>query len=588
MGYGFFVETLERLFYEGNKREIDEDRPLIIYGIADNENIVETTIEDEAAIRMLAPRKLRPEKIDDWKKPILIDPTPIKPGAIFNEYSNEPVFGLVEKQQFVAGSQREKLSQWQSSPLLKHKLSDSTQSLIDNSGVGMILAYTEELKKDFFPVVEMIELIEDEQEIKEQLLELDKSAELFVVGSTFANESLDVSLHTQFKKNDAVGKIFDLGKSAEPFQGTLGLPNNGLIAGVSANLESLRSPSIVRVLLRQVATLLKNSPTWNKLGVDSAMIDMTGDLVAEAWHHADSIRSGLYLVDQRKSTESMAVIVVIEPRQPDSFLDELSKIMVLVDKSEDASISQARVREIQNWIENLDADSYETRKRATARLMLAGNAAEPFLKKAAKSGTLERRMRIQMLQRELRTNVEQAASTLLNQEIQIWHQIQPSYSLRKNTGRIGNYELHEILIDPGKQLDDASQSRYRSEMKSIFGLGWSKVKLVRVNDRFVLMIGSSESLLQTTIDNVAGDKDPIRTELTQNDRGGADKDQIEINVSIPRMINLINFDKPDEQVAVGGDDISSLGLAVDQQTWELTFHFPIEELRTFVQSWLFR
>ena len=584
-GYGNFTELVGRIIPSNKAGDLAEDKPMVIYDFApaDRDRVLEVAIKDATAVHSRVPRGKQPEKLETWPNPLPLEPPPVQSDWLFPVLDMDTLFGIADKGQLALGLESENLVQWKSKPLLKHKLPQRTQAVINESGVGFIFPYDEDLKKNFPEFTRAINFTEDELTVQEQFVELEKAARLFVAGSTYEEELVEINLHTQFEKNEAVGKIFNLDESRRPFQSTLGLPAEGLVVNVSVNLASLRSPSVVRILLRQVADIFENSPIWKKNGADSALLKVSGNLVAEAWHNVSTVRAGLYLVDEGKPTEAMAIFAVIEPRNSSTFLEELSKVMALVDESKKPAINEKRAAEINQWIGKLDDNSYETRKRATTRLMLAGIAAEPLLEKAAKSGSPERRTRIRMVLRQMRTDFQRAANAILAEDEQIWHKIQPSYSLRKNAGQISGYEFHEILIDHHAKLDSNKREQYENEMKAIFGPHWSTIKLVRVKDRFVLMVGSNDAKLEQTIENLVHNNNPIRD---KNNRRVNDLNQLEINASIPRLFNLINFDNSKKQITVNEKANSSVGLAVDDQTWELSFHFPIHELKVFVRSWL--
>ncbi len=584
IGYGTFKEMAANVIREKQAGEMDSDRPIIVYRLVGGTSLTETTIKDESAVRARPISGLRP-KLSDWKEPQKIDFPPVHSDLLWGTPREGKTYGVVSGKQFVAGKSKKSLTDWRNSKPLKSKLLQRTQDVINNSGFSYIESFNKNHDPfDFFSELDEVKYEGDEKTVAGQINALGKAVQFLVLGTTYENKSLEFRAHIQFKKNDVIGKLVDLDKVKQPFQSTIGLPRDGLVASVSANLESLRSPSTVRVMSQKLAAIVEQMFGRRKAKLDRATISIAGELIAESWHEIAAIRTGLYIADEEKNTESMAVIAVIDPRNPDGFIDELTKIMTLVDSSEKTDDKQLRESELKKWIANLDSKSYETRKRATTRLMLAGGKAEPYLRKVMNSGSPEQRMRIRMVLKQLETNSKQAAKILASNDGQIWSKIQPAYSLKKNAGKMGNHTYHEIRISVGNEFNEKTKVRYEQEMRAVFGLQWSTIRLVRVNRQFVLMLGSSDELLKTAVANVAAKKNPIRKTFEKNKRRLAGNNQLEVNFSAPRIVNLLNFDKPEVYVKPDDQNISSIGLNIGDQTWESTFHVPASELKVWLNQ----
>ena len=105
---------------------------------------------------------------------------------------------------------------------------------------------------------------------------------------------------------------------------------------------------------------------------------------------------------------------------------------------------------------------------------------------------------------------------------------------------------------------------------------------MRVGDQFVMMLGSSPSLLEKAIENVRQKKNPIQQTFEKNKRRLVDNQQLQINFSSTRIVNLLNFDKPERYLKPEDANISSVGLKIDDRTWEARFHLPVSELKVWL------
>ena len=577
--------TAESLINEGQNGEMDTAKPIIMYRVTGGTLLTETTVKNRDTLR--AQVKDKPEW-KDWSVPKEVDLAPVGSEWFFGASRRNKFHGIVNGEQFAIGRGKKSLSDWRSSKRLKPQLAKRTQDLINKSGICYIESFSKSHDPlDLFSGVNEAKFEGDEKKAANQLNALAKAGQFFVFGTTYENSSLELNFHAQFKKNEAVNQLFDLKNAAKPFATTRGLPKEGLVASVSANLKSLRSPSTVRVLSREAASMIESAFGRRRSKVlDRTIIHMGGELIAESWHDIAAIRAGVYIIDEEKSTESMAVIVIVDPRKPDEFMTELTKMMTLIDKTDTPETNEKRAAELQKWIDKLDSRSYETRKRATTRLMLAGSAAEPYLRKVANTGSPEKRMRIRMVLKQLETNSAKAAKILVENKGFLWPRIQPSYSLKLNAEKIGQFPVHEIRIQAGKEIDEKTKKKYQQEMKAVFGHQWATMKLVQVKDQFVLALGGTDELLRKTTGLIASGKDPIRATFEKNKRRLNAHHQLEFNFSAPRIVNLLNYDKPEKHAKPNDDHFSSFGLKIDHQTWESTIHLPANELEVLLRNWL--
>ena len=58
--------------------------------------------------------------------------------------------------------------------------------------------------------------------------------------------------------------------------------------------------------------------------LDKAVVQIAGELIAESWHDLAGIRTALYVVNEKKSSESMAIIAIVDQLSR-SFLYKISK-----------------------------------------------------------------------------------------------------------------------------------------------------------------------------------------------------------------------------------------------------------------------
>ena len=582
---------LDGLFKENRPGEMDPDKPIIFYrGVTKGTSITETAVKSERLLGMTV-KDGEATKLDDWNEPLKLDARPIAtPFAyLFAESDDGEVYGIPDGRQFAHGQSKKALKKWKASKFLKLKLPQNTLDVINQSGLSYIEAFGENNNPfDFVSRINESIFEGEEKKIAAKINALAKAGQFFIAGVTFEKETLEFNAHALFHRNDIIGQLFDLEKAKRPFRTTLGLPARGLIASVSANLEVLRSPSTVRVMAGEMTRIIEESFGERNANVDDAMVRLVGDLIAESWHEISAIRTGLYMVNEEKTGESMAVIAVIDPRQPEKFMTELSRFVTLIDKASNPTIDKKREAEVLKWISNLDSDSYQTRERATTRLTLAGNAAEPLLRKNMQEGTAEKRMRIQMILSRLDTNAENAAEVLTSDEGPLWSRIQPSYSLQLNADKIGNHSVHEIQMSVSDQFDAATKRRYDSEMRAVFGRHWSKIKLAKVGDQYVLMLGSSQELFEKALENVEQKKNPIQQTFAENKRRITDDHQLEINFSSTRIVNLLNYDRPERHLKPDDANISSVGLKIDERTWEAKFHLPVSEFKVWLNRNLFQ
>jgi hypothetical protein len=577
---GFGMLKLDDAFKFKQKGEFDETKPLVWYSNSRKPNlffgtqIVQLPIQRPDILLRRSPMKL--DRIEDWSAPQILDKRPFQCQLVLDDLDRQGNFGIVSGDQFGFGLRDELTIRWRDSKPLAPKLRRKTRELINQSGVAMI--FRPEVD-DFVPSEDFLERLEkDDKHLRdtaELVGQMMTSGEFGILGITYEDRSLDLRAHAQFKENpEPFNELFDAKEIDQSFETTLGLPKTGFIGNLSINISSIRRSAVARLLFH---------PEFNM--VFDGVSDDIGNLVRnfsmltpEVWDQMSRLRLAAYWANEGAENSSFAVVGVVDPKRPTEFLDELSRFVVLVDSSDSGEVNDLRDAELEKWVADLESTSYQVRQRATTRLALAGDKAEAYLRNVMNDGSPERRYRIQLLLKRLRTDADRAAAMLADNKGTLWNRIRPSFSMKRDVNRDGKVRFHDILLSLDGDVPAETQAQYEKELRAILGTDWHRIRLAQVGDHVVFMLGSSAVLFLQTVENVRDKKSPLREILTAKDRRRETQNQFEVNFAVSRFINLRYFDRPNKQVPVIDNVYSSAGLRVDQTTWEAYLYFPVEEL----------
>lgn len=309
-----------------------------------------------------------------------------------------------------------------------------------------------------------------------------------------------------------------------------GLPNSERLVGAFAVI-GLQPKDLV--LTRVVA-----AEVWSSLKGSSAVLDSDAALVrrlfGDLFGRLRLARVALYHSSDPKRFGQMAAIAVLEPGNPDRFLQAVARYARLGDVEQFDPKAAASKAEMERLIDDLGSDEFQKREAASTQLEVIGAAALPYLEKAEKSSDAEVRRRARDLLRTLRI-----VADLRKQEVAkglVAKAFHPTFTLQLNAEKRSGTDVHLL----GMRFAGGDKP-FAEALKDFFGPQWNRLRLAVVNKQLVVLLGSDLDLLEQAIANVRDGKPGLEQSATLADfhKYVATQRRIELHLALGRLRALL-------------------------------------------------
>lgn len=560
------------------------DKPAVIYDFDKGRQTVQMPFDRVELIRVLAR-----------------DPEGIKPGVPFplkdSILTGFPVFwnrdlghGLIKDGHLIASPNKkpkEGESDFKSFDAFKDAkpLSESLDArmieLFDRTGFGFFARPKAALAD--LPVFwgwgrEIKNLNAREQDLVEKIHKAQACLNAGAVGITYQKDQFNGEFHLKYSRDDAFDDLFDFAAANEhKFDPTIGLPAENLLFSLSTQTSIFKSPDLGRLLLK---LSVPSVGSFLQLNLDNSFFSVTGNLLADSQNDIAGVRIAIY----KSADSAFSAVAILDARDPEQFFDELQKLMAMVEPETEEGLSPAAVAEIERLIKDLGSRSYSTRESAETRLSLAARRAEPALKKAAsESDVAEVRMRASRILRRLAVKPASAAKNLSN--LNFWANYDPDIAIEKGTTSLFDQPARLLRITHPPTFTDMDSRKMSSKLKQLFGQNWNRVPVVRVGDRFVVMIGGDDKAMEQTIDNLKRSINPIK-KIATSEAPYFNEGNLQMHFSFARISETF-VDGVGQFTAAYIKDyeddskLTSVSFQLLPDYWQSTLNMPIEELRPF-------
>lgn len=550
---------------EGINKKYDSTRPLVFYSdVSGKKRLIQLPVNSWEQVKR------------DFQKKVDAPFRASYPRFIAFIFRASYAFAIADDSHLGFAQDEQLVIDFANAPMLSTSLNNRFKKLFNESGMTAYFRVTDEQRPTSFESSKgHDEFTPEESETLRRIDRVVESAQAMAIGLTYEKRCVALQWLLAFKDHDAASEIFDFGETNRAFKATVGLPRKGLISTVSLNVETLRSPETARVIPKIIG------PDLNGQSVGLAM-----QLLADAWHDVRGVRMGLY-VAEGESQGKLCLVGVIDPRNPDSIVNELNKLVTLVGKESGEKSNPEQTAEIESLIRQLGSPEFLVRERASTRLVLAGSAAEKHLIKAASSGEAEVRLRARRALDEIAKHTETAAKKYSVDSIKFWANLRPQFSMENILAKYGSHDCYLLRIHPDPDKTENEVQIADKTMAQVFGESWDMVPMVRVGDQFVFLFGSKTELLDKAVANLKTNRDPIgSSQIIQNQK--VVPGQLQVHFSLAQLINAGFFDgmkrNPwqsrvfDVPVEVGENNLTTMTFSLDPKTWGVNLHVPIEEI----------
>ncbi len=411
-----------------------------------------------------------------------------------------------------------------------------------------------------------IEVSKEDEPTVELLGQAMTFARRLATAARYENHELRWETELTFAKNGAISQLLRTRKDPS-FSGTAGLPREDLILSFGFDSNHFKTESAARVFAR--ASFVGNQ-NWSMLPGFSR--ELYSRLFGSFWRHVEASRLGLYSSSNPDHAGQLCLLGVVDARDPDALLQEFQDLVHVARVAEETDEDAREL--IERLIAQLGDTKFKVREAASLRLALLGKKAIKHLEAAKESKDFEISYRAKRLLRSYhgasKVNVEKVVG-----DKSFWMNLKPQFQFEETTEKCLEFPCIVVRM----RLPEEQQK----VMSSVFGDQSHRIRMVRIERQFVVMVGSDTKRLERTVQNVVDGKDPVAgvEQVASRKLGGS---QLQIHLSVARLNNLLFHKEPESLIEHPGGDLTSLGISFEEHHWGLDLFMPGSELKVIVDN----
>ena len=302
-------------------------------------------------------------------------------------------------------------------------------------------------------------------------------------------------------------------------------------------------------------------------------------LFNEGIQHVQRSRLALYRNEKVEEDGDFSLILILDTDDGAGFVREIRETIPVVDVALNTANENSNVdeKQIRKMVSFLSHDNVRAREFMVTKLRLLGRRALSELGKAAKSSDETVKMRAQKLIVQIKSDLGGEQAKFLSGKL--IKQLKPTLSYQPNSERRSGCPVDIVHLE----LQEADQ-QVAGQANTFLGPDWNRIRVARINDQVVVMLGSGTDLFDQALKNLIAGKPGLESQeqfkrFRQNAPGGL---LAELHVSMAQAKWLSG---PREDTWPGGNAKTSLGLSVSPKQLRLDFLVPFEEVDSAVDWW---
>ena len=373
-------------------------------------------------------------------------------------------------------------------------------------------------------------------------------------------------------------KLLDEQIERYPAASLVGLPAGNLLAAYSiSDTDQENKLSVGNWLAAIESSFLFGAGSERRLEpwlTPGALANLT-DLLQVGWQRADGVRSALYQNEQAESNGLLSIITILDVDDPQQFVTDMTSLTPFLNATlngdkDEAQLDQAVIAQL---LKDLAHPDYRARQLASTKLSLLGAAVLPQLREASQSGKLEIRFRANAIIRRIEQSRAEMRQGALEKDL--LSRIKPKLVYQANQETLSGHAVDHIRLQlQGAEADVVPQLRY------LFGPDWNKLRLVKIDGRVVLMLGSQRERIEQALEHLQSSTAGLTREAQfgRRHRQEPGKKVGEVHAALATLDQLTR--DPGEQGP--GDVIEALtstALSIEGDQVRLDLQMPYEDLR---------
>ena len=382
------VKNFVRLWFNSNGSGIDKDSGVIIYKPLDfNNPVLEYRTSDPTMADSNFKEETKPEEAASSWRSIKIDRFPFV--WLMTTFLGPPkeFVGLRIDDRFFVRIQDDKKSKKEDydwlladKPKLATKMDPVSHQIINKSGMTFILDTSKLDLGGYFDAKDVVDennfqsLTESERLWLEDLAKLAKDTEYALIGLKYHQRVMELRSHVKLAKETQLDDLFNIQDAQKPWDAALGFEHQGLAGVISLNMRAFKSAAAARAIPKVGLSEIYHSNATRFLSGN--MLRLLAEFVGDSWNDLSATRLGIYENDADQKAGQVAIVAVVDAKDPQQVIAELKKISALtMPADKNAEAEAQRLQRINKLIKDLESDTAHVASRAETRLKLGGEVA---------------------------------------------------------------------------------------------------------------------------------------------------------------------------------------------------------------------
>ena len=359
-----------------------------------------------------------------------------------------------------------------------------------------------------------------------------------------------------------------------PAASLIGLPRGTLLAAYTLS-ETHRE--IELGLMNLISTVGDDDSVWGNLQpqLPRGLLNNLTDIMRVGWDQVAGFRSAVYQNEQAASDGQFCLVTILETADPEQFVADMTGLapfvnLALKDRPPENDLPNPGV--IDSLIEALGSRNFRSRQLATTKLSLIGVPALSQLQQANQSNDLEVRFRASKIIKQIEENQVEAARNKVQHRL--LSELKPQLVYQANQEMRQGHAVDYIRL----KISD-EQADVKNQLRYLFGPDWYNIRLVTVNGKVLLVLGSNSNLIEQALAHLDEGTSGL-TEMTRwspQHSGEASEKVAQVLVSLSAINALLS--KPSDGSAAPPNTLTSHTLSIKPNQIRLDIVAPYSEIK---------
>ena len=477
---------------------------------------------------------------------------------------------------------------------LATKMDPVSHQIIDKSGMSYVLDKSTLDLLSYFDAKDIVDasnfqsLTGSERIWLEDLAKLSKDTEYALTGLKYHDRVMELRSHIKLAKETQLDDLFNIKESQKPWDAVLGFEHQGLAGVVALNMKAFKSAAAARAIPKIGLSEVNHSEATRFL--NGNMLQLLSELIGDSWNDFSATRLGVYENDAEQKAGQVAIVGVVDAKDPQQLIAELKKISALsmpTDKNAEAEAQRQRV--INELIEDLKSDTDRVASRAETRLKLGGEVALKSIRDAMPNLNPNAKVRAKRVDAGITRILKSRNKKKAVIDPKFWTTLNPKLEFKNAEKTADGFNAFLIEISPDPSKPEEVRQQARGMMKGLFGDQWNTIPVIQVEDHFVFMIGSNQEKLNQICRNVRDQKNDLLKHLNGvGDGSQSGQFQVMFNpekldriFGISRQANWIFHPKKKPE---DDEKLCWVGLNLNSNSLGAEFLLPIDQFQSFFNA----